>query len=199
MKKTNWFRINILKEEQWLNDFLQQGYKITKINAWLSGFVFEKTSQSYVVRIDCQKAMKKEAFEEYKLMYEDFGWTYLQGSRSSGKHYWQKVLEGQEADQLFSDRQSTKNYYKQLMNYSLMFALPFFVLSCILFQQGILSPDNIYLTRGLWDMEGSLFWKAFLFETPFALLRLFCPLIVIGSAVLSLSAYYEYRKLQQQV
>ena len=28
-----------------------------------------------------------------------------------------------------------------------------------------------YFTQGLWEMEGMWFWKAFIFETPFVLLR----------------------------
>ncbi|MBM7700897.1 DUF2812 domain-containing protein [Kurthia huakuii] len=199
MKKSNWFRINILKEEQWLNKTLQQGFKIAAITGWSSTFTFEEVSEPHIVRIDCQQSMNKAAFEEYKLIYEDFGWTYLSGSRSSGKHYWQKVIEGEEADQLFSDKQSTKSYYKRLMNYSLLFALPFMMLSMVLYQQHIFSLSNLYLTPGLWDMEGALFWKAFIFETPFALFRLLCPVIVFGAVVLSLKAYYEYRKLQQRI
>ena len=34
-----------------------------------------------------------------------------------------------------------------------------------------------YFTPGLWDMPGSLFWKAFLFETPFVILRV-APMIL---------------------
>lgn len=36
---------------------------------------------------------------------------------------------------------------------------------------GISSPKEWYLTPGLWDLEGLPFWWAFLFETPFALMR----------------------------
>lgn len=49
-----------------------------------------------------------------------------------------------------------------------------FLISCIngtIDISSILNPKQWYYTPGLWEKEGSDFWRAFLFETPFALGR----------------------------
>ena len=39
-----------------------------------------------------------------------------------------------------------------------------------------------FLTPGIWGMEGTDFWKAFLFELPFVVLRIF-PIILIPAVI----------------
>lgn len=60
------------------------------------------------------------------------------------------------------------------------------------------NPVNWYLTPGLWDREGSSFWFAFLFETPFALMRglavYFFILIILLCGVYGLRAKKHYEK-----
>ncbi len=60
---------------------------------------------------------------------------------------------------------------------------PFLTLAILLIAQSALdlNPDAIYLKPGLWELEGATFWRAFLFETPFALLRVCTPLPLLGS------------------
>src|SRR5699024_2323566 len=81
-------------------------------------------------------------------------------------------------NEIFSDRQSKAQYYKRLMTYSLPFALLFLIIGI-----DILVKGNVYMTEGLWDMNGSLFWKALVFETPFALLRLLPTIFFIGMGI----------------
>src|SRR5690625_6178717 len=56
----------------------------------------------------------------------------------------------------------------------------FFIADIIDFN-AFVNPKALYLTQDLWDKTGSDFWSAFLFETPFALMRgiiwLFIPRI----------------------
>src|SRR5699024_1045576 len=58
----------------------------------------------------------------------------------------------------------------------------FFIADIIDFN-AFVNPKALYLTQDLWDKTGSDFWSAFLFETPFALMRgiiwLFIPLMII--------------------
>ncbi|HFD1596032.1 TPA: DUF2812 domain-containing protein, partial [Enterococcus faecium] len=54
----------------------------------------------------------------------------------------------------------------------------------------ILNFKSWYFTPGLWEMEGMWFWKAFIFETPFVLLRVL-PLFFF----LFLGIYYLLRSL----
>ncbi|OCS89220.1 DUF2812 domain-containing protein [Caryophanon latum] len=182
MKKFKLF-VDIEKEENWLNEQLQKGYRCKAING-LGVYTFEKMDEQYVMRLDYQRYVAKDKFENYQSMYEDFGWHLVRGDTIGGIQYWQKEADDQ--TEIFSDRQSANDYYKRIMNYTLSLG---FILSflCFLFYR----DNGIYLTPGLWDMEGALFWKALLFETPFALMRLVPVMIAI---LLLSSSYKAYRK-----
>lgn len=114
MKKFKMF-FNIEKEEQWLNEQLQKGYRCTNISR-LGIYTFEKTDKRYVMRLDYQDYLSTKKFNDYKGIYEDFGWNYINGSSLGGIQYWQKEADGQ--IEIFSDRQSKSNYYKRWMGYS---------------------------------------------------------------------------------
>ncbi|MCG3418212.1 DUF2812 domain-containing protein [Oceanobacillus jordanicus] len=173
---------NIEKEEQWLEEQLQKGYRCTSISG-LGIYTFEQTDKQYVIRLDYQDYLSKQKFAEYKGIYEDFGWTHIRGSRLSGIQRWQKEDNGQ--NEIFSDRQSRASYYKRLMNYSLWLGM-----ICLAYSFMLYSDSPLY-HEGLWSMEGSLFWKALLFETPFVLLKLLPALMAI---VLGSSCYKAYQK-----
>lgn len=189
MKKCKTF-FDMEKEEKWLNDQLQKGYHCTNISG-LGIYTFEKTDKRYVMRLDYQDYLSKNRFVEYKGIYEDFGWNCIKGSQFGGKHYWQKEDDNQ--NEIFSDRQSKGNYYKRLMSYSSSFA----ILSLI-YSYMILKDSGLYLTEGLWNMKGSLFWKAFLFETPFALLRSLPVLMAIFFGISFYKAYRKYSMLKEK-
>lgn len=182
MKKIKMF-FDIEKEEQWLNKQLQKGYRCTNISG-LGIYTFKKTDKRYVMRLDYQDYLPKKKFEEYKGIYGDFGWIYINGPWLGGIRYWQK--EDDDQNEIFSDRQSKSNYYKRLMGYSSSLGILSLTFSYMLYRD-----SGLYLAEGLWSMKGALFWKAFLFETPFALLRLLPALMVVffGS-----SFYKAYRK-----
>ncbi|PZD97084.1 hypothetical protein DNH61_04115 [Paenibacillus sambharensis] len=182
MKKFKIF-FDIEKEEQWLNEQLQKGYRCTNISR-LGTYTFEQIDKRYVVRLDYQDYLPKEKFEEYQGIYEDFGWKYINGSRLGGIQYWQKEDAGQ--NDIFSDRQSKRNYYKRVMGYTSGLGVLLLSICFMLYKD-----SGLYLTEGLWSMEGALFWKALLFETPFALLRLL-PALMVG--FFASSFYKAYRK-----
>src|SRR5699024_8384959 len=58
---------------------------------------------------------------------------------------------------------------------------------------------EIFLTPGLFDMEGIMFWKAFLFELPFALMRAVSPFIFLILAVMFLYAYSNLNKAKKEI
>ncbi|PFA69194.1 hypothetical protein CN378_04785 [Bacillus sp. AFS015802] len=188
MKKFKFF-ISIEKEERWLNEQLQKGYRCTNISG-LGIYTFEKTDKRYVMRLDYQDYLSKKKFEEYKGIYEDFGWNYLKGYWLSGIRYWQK--ESDDQDEIFSDRESKSQYYKRLMGYSLGLCMVFLVYSFVYYR------DSALYHEGLWNMENSLFWKAFIFETPFVLLKLFPAFMVVLLAGSYYKAYRKYSVLKEQ-
>jgi Protein of unknown function (DUF2812) len=187
MKKFKWF-ISIEKEERWLNEQLQKGYRCTNISG-LGVYTFEKTDKTYVMRLDYQDYLSKKKLVEYKGIYEDFGWSYLKGYWLSGIRYWQK--ESDDQDEIFSDRESRSHYYKRIMGYSFWFGMIFLVYSFTYYR------DSSLYHEGLWSMENELFWKAFIFETPFVLLKLFPAFMVVLLAGSYYKAYRKYTGLKE--
>lgn len=180
---------DIEKEEQWLNKQLQEGYRCTNISG-LGIYTFEKTDKRYVMRLDYQDYLPKKKFMEYKGIYEDFGWSHIEGHRLGGRQYWQK--EDGDQNEIFSDRQSMANYYKRLMGYSLSLCM-------LMLFVGIPCANYSELYhKGLWSMHGDLFWKAFLFETPFALLKLSPVLLGIFFGTTSYKFYRKYSLLKEK-
>ncbi|TFD94348.1 DUF2812 domain-containing protein [Jeotgalibacillus sp. R-1-5s-1] len=174
--------LDVEKEEQWLNEQLEKGYRCTNISG-LGIYTFEKTEKKYVMRLDYQADLSKRRLEEYKGIYEDFGWSYVKGFALNGIRYWQKEDDGQ--NEIFSDRESTVHYYRRLMKYSLWLGMLFLAYSFMIYN------DSRLYHEGLWNMEGSLFWKALVFETPFALIKLLPAIMVVA---FSLSFYKSYQK-----
>src|SRR5699024_6662765 len=162
---------DIEKEEQWLNEQLQKGYRCTNISG-LGIYTFEKADKRYVMRLDYQDYLSKKKFKDYKDIYEDFGWFYINGPWLSGIRYWQKEDDNQ--NEIFSDRQSIGNYYKRIMNYSFMLGM-----LCLFFSYLLYKDYELYLTEDFWSMKDALFWKAFLFEIPFVLFSLLTAFLVI--------------------
>ncbi|AWK96088.1 DUF2812 domain-containing protein [Bacillus amyloliquefaciens] len=189
MKKFKMF-FDIEKEEQWLNEQLQKGYRCTNISG-LGIYTFEKTDKKYVMRLDYQDYLSKKKFKDYKEIYEDFGWSYINGPWGLGTRYWQK--ENDDQNEIFSDRQSKSNYYKRLMSFSSCFGL-----LCLFYCNMIYTNSGLYLAEGLWSMEGAMFWKAFLFETPFALLRSLPALMAVLFGCSFYKAYRKYSRLKEQ-
>lgn len=180
---------NIEREEQWLNEQLQKGYRCTKISG-LGIYTFEKTDKRYVMRLDYQDYLPKKRFVEYKGIYEDFGWICKKGSQLGGIQYWQK--EDDDQNEIFSDRQSKGNYYKRLMGYSFVWGMLLLAFSYMLYEDSALYHEN------LWSMKGALFWKAFLFETPFVILKLFPALMVVFFGISSYKNYRNYSMLKEK-
>lgn len=187
MKKFRVF-FDIEKEEQWLNEQLQKGYRCANISG-LGIYKFEKTDKRYVMRLDYQDYLSKKKFKDYKGIYEDFGWFYINGSWLGGIRYWQK--EDDDQNEIFSDRQSKGNYYKRLMSYSFVLGLV-----CLAFYMP--HKDSRLYHEGLWSMKGGLFLKAFLFETPFVLLKLLPALMVVFLGRSFYKAYRSYSLLKEK-
>ena len=53
------------------------------------------------------------------------------------------------------------------------------------------------LNQRIWSMEGALFWKAFIFETPFVLLRLLPVFMAVFFCISFYKAYRKYSMLKR--
>ncbi len=203
--KTYKFFFNVDKEEKWLNDQARQG-RVLK-NKTFGGYEFEQADHSQaVIRIDYRIFKTNADFEDYRVLFEDSGWTHISGTKRSGPQYFVTQSADPSMD-IFSDVDSKAGRYKRLAEMWLMFAVCYLPLFIIMIATdridpfAFLHPKALYYTPGLWEMAGAQFWKAFLFETPFVLMRGVFLTIIAGTAVCSLIFYvkanrqYEKSKL----
>lgn len=188
MKKFKLF-LDIVKEEQWINEQLQKGYMCTHING-IGIYTFKKTNEEYIMRLDYQGHLSKEKLKEYQDIYQDFGWSCIKSSRFGGIQYWE--TDNNDQNEIFSDRQSKRNYYKRLLNYSVIWGIVFLLIHYMNFGNSFFT--GLY-HEGLWSMKGSLFWTAFIFETPFVIFKSAALIIAI---ILFYNAYRQYSLLKNK-
>ncbi|HEC2152220.1 TPA: DUF2812 domain-containing protein [Staphylococcus delphini] len=180
-----------LKEEQWLNHQLQQGYRLVRVSS-LGTYYFEKATEPHVVRIDYQEIYSRQKMDDYLALYESFGWQHVYGYRfGCTNQYWMKA--GDETEVLFSDRESLRNYYKRWLKFLNGLLLVFFALFISNLMKSPFASD-IFLTPGLWEKEGAEFWFAYLFELPFAIMRLVGNFTYLIFLIPFLVVYHKFKK-----
>ncbi|MBC2728488.1 DUF2812 domain-containing protein [Desulfosporosinus sp.] len=200
MRKFKYF-IDYDKEEKWLTEMAKKGYQLIDTSF---GYKFRFTKpEEATIKIDYRTFKHQEDFIDYCTLFEDSGWQHIVGKKNSGPQYFKKIDKDSD-DDIFSDKISKAGKYKRLSKMFIELAicfLPLFVAMIateVIDLDIILNPKLLYLTPQLWDMNGELFWKAFIFETPFALLRalgsLFIPLCIASFLFISYRAQKLYKK-----
>lgn len=173
MKKIKLF-LRFENEEKWLEHMADQGWMLFRKSFF---YHFGKvTPDTKTIRIDYREFKSKKDFLDYCALFEDSGWKHIAGTKSSGTHYFLKMNDDSTED-IFSDTLSRAGRYKRISDTWLSCAIVFIPLLLTSEPGGWINldamfmPKEWYLTPGLWDLEGISFWWAFLFETPFALMR----------------------------
>jgi len=200
MKKFRIF-INFEKEEKWLEQMALQGWMLRKQNFFYT-FV-PMPSQKTNIKIDYRFFTSNQDYIDYLTLFEDSGWQHIAGSKFNGNQYFLKVGEDSNED-IFSDSTSRAGRCKRAANFMLAIGallIPFVIMS--IFQgtffriDALINPKVLYYTPGLWERSGSEFWRAFLFETPFALMRGFSwsilSLFIIAYIFLTIRSWILYR------
>src|SRR5699024_9990235 len=188
------FFLDPLKEEQWINEMQSKGYRLTDISMDFI-YKFEKTSDDYVTRVDYQEYMNKSRYEEYISIHEEFGWAHIRGGRFGAMtQVWSKKPDGN--DELFSDRESKINYYKRYMKMTGGLAILFLFYSMLFLPD---SPVMIFLTHGLWNLEGLELWSACLFELPFALMRILKAVLLTVTVIILFIVYYRMDNAKKEL
>ncbi|QSF46287.1 DUF2812 domain-containing protein [Paenibacillus tianjinensis] len=193
------FFTNFEEEENWLNDMAMQGYRFIKKTPF--GYKFEpEGSKNVTIKMDYRTFKKREDFEDYCALFEDSGWEHISGTKSSGYQYFKKVGH-QGNEEIFSDVDSNISRYKRLSDMWATLAISFIpILAALISTDAIdpgvlLDPKSLYFTPGLWDLNGLKFWRAFFFETPFALFRGLTW--IIFPALIMLYLYFAYKANKQ--
>lgn len=198
MKKFKSFT-NFDKEESWLNDMARQGFRFIKKTSF--GYEFESGKpENATIKMDYRTFKKREDFEDYCALFEDSGWEHIAGTKSSGYQYFKKV-DTQGSEDIFSDVASKVGRYKRLSDMWAALACSFipllvvFILTDTIDLGVMFDLKSLYYTPGLWDLNGAAFWRAFLFETPFALFRGFFWIVFL--VVIMVYLYLAYKANKQ--
>lgn len=191
------FFVNFNKEEAWLADMATKGYRLTKASSGFYTFdQFNHSLGEVTFKVDCRTFKKDEDFGDYCTMFEDSGWLHIAGTKYSGSQYFVKIRSDASED-IFSDNLSRAGRYKRISSMWLCMSLCYFTIFislCInLGNNNYGHGFQLYLTPGLWDMKGKQFVLHFLFETPFALFRLFPFVFFI--IMIAFFVYYTVKSL----
>jgi hypothetical protein len=190
MMTTLKFFVDFDKEEAWLNRMASEGHLIAK-----AGPLYRFTPiapGSAVVRIDYRSSMSPSEFSDYVTLFSDAGWQHRSGSRTSGSQYF-AAHGGNERAEIFSDAASKAQRYRRALGVSAALALPFLVVVFSLWSAGspafetLFSPSQWYQTPGIWQKQGWELVGALLFETPFVVLRIGGPVLLMAVCVLMLA------------
>lgn len=195
------FFINFEKEEKWLNDMAKQGWELNRKSI---KYEFRQTdSNDTIIKIDYHSFKTNNDFQEYITLFEDSGWEHIAGTKSSGKQYFKKIDENGDTD-IFSDVASKASRYKRLSNMWLMTAISYFPIFIALVMTkaiditALMNPKSLYFTPGLWERTGISFWRGFLFETPFVIMRGFSwfifLILIILYVIFALMSEKHYRE-----
>lgn len=195
------FFLDFEKEERWLNKMGKRGYLL--VDKQVGIYHFRKSENIMNIKIDYRNFSKKSDYEDYLTLFEDGGWKRIVGSMKSGVQYFQRVNH-EATDDIFSDEISKASRYQRLYRKHLTLLSSFLPFLVVLFMSGainvesMLNPKSLYYTPGLWEATGFSFWRAFLFETPFALARgylgPFLALLALLYILLSIKGLMKYHK-----
>jgi hypothetical protein len=176
------------KEERWLNRMAADGRLLVGASLWYTFAPVEPGRA--VVRIDYRDSMKAADYADYIALFADAGWQHMAGSRHGGPHYFASFAGDADAE-IFSDAASLAQRYRRSIGATAAVVTSFLVVVVVLATQGWLQPSQIYLTPGLWEMQGWAFVRSFLFETPFALMRLAPYLLVFACVAGAVQIAYQ--------
>ena len=192
---------NYDKEEKWLEQMAKRGYYFEKV---FFGYTFRSSEpEQATIKIDYRTFKNERDYLDYCSLFEDSGWKHIAGTISSGNQYFKKTADNGD-DDIFSDSLSRAGRYKRIsvMWLSLTITLfPIFIalsMTNVININNMINPKLLYFTPGLWEMNGFDFWRHFLFETPFALLRGYSWIIAILPVILyfifAIKSWMLYKK-----
>lgn len=207
MIKHRFFINRIDKEEAWVENYRRQGYRLENVKVSTGRYEFIRSEvQGTIpkVRIDYRVFNKWDQYEDYLTLFEDCGWKHIGGTKTSGVQYFEQTVPSAD-DEIFSDSISKAERYKRIAYMWFHFSIMYIPMAVALQTTGafdfkkILHLKDLYYTPGLWNMEGVHFWRAFLFETPFAVIRgfggfLFLLLILMYAWFGSRSLYWYVKE-----
>lgn len=182
MKKFKVF-VDINEEEKYLNEMANRGYILKKYSSFGRYHFIEGKPEDLHYRVDYRVFKKKGDFEDYVSLFEDAGWKHVYGTCQSGSQYFLPKSPNS-TEEIFSDVESKAGRYLRFIKAANLCLISFVIALIIILISVDFNLSGItFLTPGLWDKQGVEFWRAFLFELPFVILRTIPPIILIISTI----------------
>ena len=128
------------REEAWLRSMSQKGWHLSSIGLPCIYRFRAGEPRDYVYRLDYQTFPKKDK-QEYKQLFRDAGWEYVD-EMSGWQQYFRKEAKEGEAPEIFTDVESKVAKYKRVLAF-LAFLAFFFVIWIVIFSH-IIWGDNPY-------------------------------------------------------
>lgn len=195
------------KEEKWLNQQLTKGLQLVDVTGEGLFYHFKtEVDPDQIIQLDYHKFDDETELQDYLQFMADAGWRHIAGNHKNGTQYF--ISDRSQNLQLFSDIPSLIEREKRIRNgflSSMALLIPVYL---ILFAGDtnlsvLWNPGQAFLTPGLWEKTGGAFVTAFLFELPFALLRilghLILPIFLVMVAATLLRSYWRIQQYQNQL
>ena len=131
------------EEEQYLNQMARKGYIFEKVT--LPGIYHFRKSEpvNMVYRLDFNPK-KKDDWDSYLQMYQDYGWAYIQDMNEYS--YFCKVAEDkEEANEIFSDNESRIDMMDRIIRRKMLPLIAIFL--CCIIPQATRMAGGIYTDR----------------------------------------------------
>lgn len=123
------------KEEKWLTDLAQQGWRLTFYSNGVVEteytFVLDPSVKEMTYKIDFRPMNDKEEFEDYVAIFEESGWQSIAPSHK----YWKYIFISVEGTDIFSDGSSLVEREKQRRKVHIINLSVFLVgiIACLIF------------------------------------------------------------------
>lgn len=196
--------ISLEKEENWLNEMARKGYLFWRECLGVYEFKQLDGTEKTIIKMDYRNFTSHMEYIDYCTLFEDSGWKHIWGDMYVGNQYFQRVAEDASED-IFSDSNTRAEKYKRLADKWRRFSIIYFSLAIIFYTYHTLDVNRVihfkefYHTPGIWQMTGFDFWRAFLLETPIAVVGALANLSLIIVVIISVYIWlYSYRKYYSQ-
>ena len=161
-----------------------KGYFLKKYSSLGRYHFIESKPEDLHYRVDYRVFKKKDDFDDYVSLFEDAGWMHVYGTYQSGSQYFLPNSSDSTED-IFSDIESKAGRYLRFIQAARLCSISFIIaLIIILVSVNFNLSELTFLTPGLWEKQGSEFWRAFWFEVPFVMLRIIPPIALIIATIL---------------
>jgi hypothetical protein len=190
--------VDFEKEEQYLNDMAKQGYILKEYTVFGVYNFAKEEKQDLKYKIDYRTFKKNQDFEDYKALFEDFGWKHIYGTKNSANQFF-LLMDENSNNEIFSSKESFAARYKRLYEMCNMTAVTLILYTFVILLINDFNLTNLgFITPGLWERTGFALFGGVLIELPFVFIRLGLPILMAVIGLIYGIWTYKAKKLYNE-